>query len=87
MVPRAWTHLIAAITGEALDPATKVPEGWRRLAAELRPRADVPTTMTDGVDPVVERWEPSADPVDRAVLATRLSVFPLHGLDPHDPRD
>jgi acetoin utilization protein AcuC len=89
VVPRAWTHLIAAVTGDPLDPATETPEAWRRLAADLRPRAEVPATMTDGVDPVVERWEPgtAADPIDRAILATRLAVFPLHGLDPHDPRD
>jgi acetoin utilization protein AcuC len=45
--------------------------------------------MTDGSEPVVERWEPGTanDPVDRAILATRTAVFPLHGLDPHDPRD
>jgi acetoin utilization protein AcuC len=87
VVPRAWTHLLAAVTGDPLDPATEVPESWRRLAADLRPRADVPTTMTDGVDPAVRRWEPGDDPIDRAILATRLAVFPLHGLDPHDPRD
>jgi acetoin utilization protein AcuC len=87
VVPRAWTHLIAAVTGDPLDPATEIPQAWRRLAAERRPRADVPTTMTDGVDPVVKPWEPGDDPVDRAVLATRLAVFPLHGLDPYDPRD
>jgi acetoin utilization protein AcuC len=89
VVPRAWTHLLAAVTGDPLDPATEIPETWRRLAADLRPRAEVPATMTDGAAPIVERWEPgtTADPVDRAILATRLSVFPLHGLDPHDPRD
>jgi acetoin utilization protein AcuC len=43
--------------------------------------------MTDGADPVVKPWEPSDDPIDRAVLATRVAVFPLHGLDPYDPRD
>jgi len=25
--------------------------------------------------------------VDRSILATRMAVFPLHGLDPQDPRD
>ncbi|MDX6228193.1 MAG: hypothetical protein QOI76_1583, partial [Frankiales bacterium] len=25
--------------------------------------------------------------VDAAILATRQAVFPLHGLDPFDPRD
>jgi acetoin utilization protein AcuC len=45
--------------------------------------------MTDGADPVVEPWEPGTTPdaVDRSILATRMAVFPLHGLDPHDPRD
>jgi acetoin utilization protein AcuC len=45
--------------------------------------------MTDGAEPPVERWQPGTtpDPVDRAILATRTAVFPLHGLDPQDPRD
>jgi len=49
----------------------------------------VPTTMTDGTPPPVERWEPGTtpDPVDKAILATRMAVFPLHGLDPRDSRD
>jgi acetoin utilization protein AcuC len=88
VVPRAWTHLLAVATGDPLDPATRTPAGWRALAAERCPGATVPETMTDGVDPPVGRWEPgTGDPVDRAVLATRTAVFPLHGLDPQDPRD
>ncbi|GAA0551181.1 acetoin utilization protein AcuC [Paractinoplanes ferrugineus] len=89
VVPRAWTHLLAIATGEPLDPATPVPAGWRALAAQRRPRAVVPEVMTDGAEPVVKAWEPgtAADAVDRAILATRVAVFPLHGLDPHDPRD
>jgi acetoin utilization protein AcuC len=45
--------------------------------------------MTDGVTPAVERWQPGTtpDPVDKAIMATRMAVFPLHGLDPHDIRD
>ena len=45
--------------------------------------------MTDDVDPAYEPWQPTGEPdaVDRAILATRMAVFPLHGLDPHDPRD
>ncbi|WP_433296705.1 acetoin utilization protein AcuC [Actinoplanes sp. CA-030573] len=89
VVPRAWTHLLAVATGEPLDPATRTPDGWRALAAQRCPRAEVPETMTDGADPVIEPWQPGTepDPVDRAILATRTAVFPLHGLDPHDPRD
>ncbi|MGX6602560.1 acetoin utilization protein AcuC [Micromonosporaceae bacterium Da 78-11] len=89
VVPRAWTHLLAVATGEPLDPATETPVAWRKLAAERCPGARVPLTMTDGVEPPIERWQPGTTPdaVDRAILATRMAVFPLHGLDPHDPRD
>jgi acetoin utilization protein AcuC len=89
VVPRAWTHLLAVATGDPLDPGTPTPAAWRKLAAGRCPGRDVPATMTDGIEPPVERWEPgtTADPVDKAILATRMAVFPLHGLDPYDPRD
>lgn len=88
-VPRAWTHLIAAVTGDPIDPATLTPPSWRALAARRRPGAGIPLRMTDGVTLSGERWEPATDPdpVDRAIMATRRHVFPLHGLDPYDPRD
>jgi len=89
VVPRAWSHLLAVATGEPLDPTTRIPAAWRAFAAERCPGREVPATMTDGVDPPVEPWQPgtTSDAVDRAILATRMAVFPLHGLDPHDPRD
>jgi len=89
VVPRAWTHLLAVATGEALDPGTPTPAAWRRLAIDRCPGAEVPATMTDGEISPVQRWQPGTtpDPVDKAILATRLAVFPLHGLDPHDARD
>jgi acetoin utilization protein AcuC len=88
VVPRTWTHLTAVVTGDPLDPATVVPESWRELALR-RTGQTPPTVMTDGVEPRWTSWHPSdgEDPVDRAILATRRAVFPLHGLDPHDPRD
>jgi acetoin utilization protein AcuC len=89
VVPRAWTHLLAVATGDPLDPGTPTPPGWRRLAAERRPGCEVPRNMSDGEAPAAERWEPGTtpDPVDKAVMATRAAVFPLHGLDPRDIRD
>jgi acetoin utilization protein AcuC len=89
VVPRAWTHLLAVATGDPLDPATRTPQAWRRLAAEKRPGTEIPATMTDGVEPRVERWQRGTTPdaVDKAILATRMAVFPMHGLDPNDPRD
>ncbi|MDI6097506.1 acetoin utilization protein AcuC [Actinoplanes sp. NEAU-A12] len=88
VVPRAWAHLLAVATGEPLDPATPTPRQWRVLAAARRPGDTIPETMTDGSEPFCTPWPgTSEDPVDRAILATRTAVFPLHGLDPHDPRD
>jgi acetoin utilization protein AcuC len=87
-VPRAWTHLLAIATGDPLDPATPTPDAWRALAATRRPATEVPDQLTDGPLSPYSPWQPvSDDPVDRAVTATRHAVFPLHGLDPDDPRD
>jgi acetoin utilization protein AcuC len=89
VVPRAWAHLLAVATGDPVEPATGTPASWRAFAAERCPGVAVPETMTDGVLPPLETWEPGTaqDPIDKAIMATRNAVFPLHGLDPHDPRD
>jgi acetoin utilization protein AcuC len=88
-VPRAWTHLLAVVTGDPLDPGTPTPGAWQDLARSRRPDREVPLTLTDGCDAAYLAWQPSGEPdaVDRAVLATRKAVFPLLGLDPYDPRD
>jgi acetoin utilization protein AcuC len=88
-VPRAWTHLLAVLTGEPLDPALELPAGWRELAARRRPGQPLPSTMGDGGATDYTPWVPgeSPDGVDRAIMATRRAVFPSFGLDPHDPRD
>ena len=87
-VPRAWTHLLAIATGDPIDPATATPKEWRDFARTRFPRANPPTAMTDGSPATYTPWQPGGDgSVDRAIAATRNAVFPLHGLDPHDPRD
>ena len=90
VVPRAWTHLLAVATGDAARPGDARPRrpggSWPPAAA---PAARCRVRMTDGVDPAYEPWQPGDTPnaVDRAIAATRKAVFPLLGLDPHDPRD
>jgi acetoin utilization protein AcuC len=82
VVPRAWTHLLAEVTGAPLDGAT--PDDWRELARRTGGET-APTSLTDGRDPAFVPWEGghgnADDPVDRAVLETREAVFPLLGLD------
>jgi acetoin utilization protein AcuC len=89
VVPRTWTHLLAMVTGEPLNPATLTPPGWRDLARERFPRHDVPLRLTDDEIVAFEPWQPGvgSDPLDRAILATRQAVFPYYGLDPQDARD
>lgn len=84
VVPRSWTHLLAAVRGTPLDPDTATPDAWRehvqRLLGQVAPRR-----MTDGVTPTYQDWSEGYDPdtwLDRAVQATRVAAFPLHGLDP-----
>ncbi|MEU5940075.1 acetoin utilization protein AcuC [Micromonospora sp. NPDC047548] len=89
VVPRAWTHLLAIAGGDPIAPATLTPPAWRELAAKRLPGREIPLRMTDDADPAYEPWQPTGEPnsVDRAIAATRKAVFPLLGLDPHDPRD
>jgi len=84
VVPRAWTHLIAEAAGRPLDPETETPPRWRALVGE-RMCESAPLSMTDGRNPefrdISDGYDP-ADPVDRAIMATRNAIFPLRGLDP-----
>ena len=84
VVPRTWTHLLAEAAGQPIDPGTQIPTLWRDYAAQ-RTGLAAPEHMTDGIaaqfEPFESGYSPS-DPVDRAIMATRNAVFPLHGLMP-----
>ncbi|GAA3609317.1 acetoin utilization protein AcuC [Microlunatus ginsengisoli] len=78
VVPRAWTHLLAIVSGEPVDPDTPIPEAWRD---EIGPGA--PLTMSDGGDVAYEPFEHNFHPssrVDQAIVATRKAVFPELGI-------
>jgi len=84
VVPRTWTHLLAEAAGYPIDPGVRIPASWREDASRRTGR-EAPETMTDGTEPEFARFESGynpADPVDRAILATRSAVFPEHGLMP-----
>ncbi|HEV7653441.1 MAG TPA: acetoin utilization protein AcuC [Mycobacteriales bacterium] len=91
-VPRAWTHLLAEATGERIAPGSEIPEAWLDEVGRRGLRTPPPRAMTE-LRPAPQaiawrRWEPGEDsPLARAIIATRRAVFPLHGLDPDDPRD
>ncbi|WP_129841216.1 acetoin utilization protein AcuC [Streptomyces sp. RFCAC02] len=84
VVPRAWTHLVAIAAHAPIEPAAAVPEEWL-AGVYARTRQPGPRRMTDGRTPAPRAWEAGydpADPVDRAVRATRAAVYPAHGLLP-----
>ncbi len=89
VVPRSWTHLLAEITGHPLDPDTETPESWLELV-HRRTGREGPKRLTDGAEPAYHPWDAGEgdpdDPIDRAIAATRRTVFPDHGLDHIDPR-
>jgi acetoin utilization protein AcuC len=84
VVPRAWAHLVAIAAHRPIAPETAVPPAWRDYV-QARCGRPAPARMTDGASPDPKAWATGydpADPIDRAVLATRKALFPLHGLDP-----
>ncbi|WP_104105669.1 acetoin utilization protein AcuC [Nocardioides sp. 616] len=85
VVPRAWTHLLAIVGGSPIDPHVETPLEWRDHVIELLGDG-APFRMTDGRTPAYRDWREGYDPqtwLDRAIHATRMEVFPLHGLDPY----
>lgn len=88
VVPLVWASLVAEAAHAPLGQGAELPEDWRREAAELsgfEPSAHLGGVLGGGPADGWRRWSEGYDPaddVDRAVLATRRSVFPLWGLDP-----
>ncbi|MFI6425466.1 acetoin utilization protein AcuC [Promicromonospora sp. NPDC050880] len=82
VVPLAWAALVAEAAHAPLVRGSELPATWRAVVESL----DLEAARTLGRGEVAfRRWRDGydpADPVDRAVQATRRAVFPLWGLDP-----
>lgn len=83
VVPRVWAGLTAISAGLDPDLTQRLPLRWRLDVSERG--LPTPLLWGDGetvrLRPFSAGYDP-ADDVDRAILATRNAVFPLHGLDP-----
>ncbi len=87
-VPRTWTHLLGEASGRPVPPDASIPSGWQEYVRARGARGDLPQTMGERPVPEVRAWEPGGSGwLDGAIGATRRAVYPLHGLDPDDPRD
>lgn len=90
VVPRAWTHLLALVLDRDLDPNTPIGDEWIAAAVSARSTESPPETMTEngGAPITFPDWDGQVDsPVDHVIAQVRREIFPLYGLDPHDPRD
>ena len=84
VVPRTWTHLLAEAAGCPIDPQAETPGTWREYV-QRRTGRTAPGSMTEGQPGEFISFDSGydpAEPVDRAIMATRNAVFPLHGLMP-----
>ena len=84
VVPRTWTHLLAEAAGSPVDPQAETPGAWREYV-QRRTGQTAPGSMTEGLPGEFISFDSGydpAEPVDRAIMATRNAVFPLHGLMP-----
>ena len=87
VVPRTWTHLVAAARHRDIAVDTEVPPSWLEHV-KARLGADAPDRMGDGASEGGRiwwrSWSAGFDPensVDRSVMATREAIFPALGLD------
>jgi acetoin utilization protein AcuC len=86
-IPQEWVDEVRR-RGLRTAPPTLMTDGL--LATPLDPDAPEPGGTATGAPPgpAYMPWQPDGDtPLDRAIAATRRAVYPLHGLDPDDPRD
>ena len=84
VVPRTWAHLLAEAAGHPIDPGARIPAAWREHASRGTGRL-APEFMTEGAPAGYASFESGydpADPLDRAIVATRAAVFPEHGMMP-----
>lgn len=86
-VPRAWTHLTAIAAHKPLPARTEIPMAWRehveKVCGQLGPAVmgDLPEKdLPIWVQPWTMGYNPHSG-VDRAIMAAREAIFPLHGLD------
>jgi acetoin utilization protein AcuC len=95
LVPAAWQDEVRA-AGFRVEPPHWMTESGEPAAvvdpddpaAPPAPGGSGPAGAADDGMPSYRPWQPAGEtPLDRAIAATRRAVYPLHGLDPGDPRD
>ncbi len=87
VVPRAWSHLIAIASHRPVPLTEPTPQAWREQVTQLC-STQAPASMGDrgGAEIRYGSWADGyhpQDPLDAAIIATRMAIFPGMGLDPY----
>lgn len=85
VVPLVWASLVAEAAHAPLTGGMPLPADWRAVAlevSEIEPARTLGSAQPVPWRPWKDGWNPE-DPVDRAIQATRMAVFPFLGLDSH----
>ncbi len=80
VVPRAWTHLLAVVSGSPLGLGDRHPGCLARARSGSGSASAPRSRMTDGRNPAYRDWSEGYDPdtwLDRAIQATRDVGVPL----------
>ena len=85
-IPEEWREEVRRRGLRVLPPTEMGERSAGTQVVDAEPDDDGPL-RADGT-PGWRPWQPGGEtPLDRAIAATRRAAYPLHGLDPDDPRD
>jgi acetoin utilization protein AcuC len=83
-VPRSWANLLAVITDSELAKDVAIPRDYLEYV-QNRLGVDSGRSFSDGMKPwakPIDQGFNDRDPVDAAIMETRLACFPFFDLDP-----
>jgi acetoin utilization protein AcuC len=90
-VPAQWQEEVKARGLRSTAPKWMTEADERAVLMDPDAGSAGPQMAGDGANdelPAYRPWQPGGgDQLDLAIAATRRAVYPLHGLDPDDPRD
>jgi acetoin utilization protein AcuC len=83
-VPRSWANLLAVLTKSDLAKDVAIPAEYLAYVQE-RLGTTSGQSFSDGLNPwakPIDQGFNDLDPIDSAIMETRMAIFPFFGLDP-----
>jgi acetoin utilization protein AcuC len=83
-VPRSWVNLLAVVMNSNVPKDAVIPSDYLQFVREQL-GTESGSSLSDGAQPwakPIDQGFNDRDPVDSAIMDTRLATFPFFGLDP-----